>query len=77
MWVLLGAAFFIQESRHPEPILNLRLFTNHNVLLSMIIMIFVGIDFYGILAFLSLYFQDVIGDGPVIAGLRCVFKVLC
>ena len=70
--VLLAAAFIVQESRSPHPMLPLSLFAHRLFALTSLIGLLVNIAFYGLIFVLSLYFQRVNGLSPLQTGLAFV-----
>ncbi|ETO31678.1 exporter, partial [Reticulomyxa filosa] len=74
--VALFALFGLQEMRHSEPIINLRLFKIRNFAVTCLIMIFFGISMFGGFSFLPIFFQDICGDSAIISGLKLVPMVI-
>jgi len=72
MAIALLIAFILQELVHPLPIVNLKLFKNFNFALVMFMMFFAGMCILGGFAFLPVYFQNGLGDGALIAGLKLI-----
>ncbi len=69
---ILTALFILRESRAKEPILNLHLFKNRVVNVSMPVLFVIGASLFGSLVYVSLYFQIVNGLSPTNAGLHLV-----
>ncbi len=71
-WFALAAvllvAFFVIESRHPNPLLPLRVLLDRNRGGSYLIMLIVGIGMFAMFLFLGLYLQVVKGYTPIAAG---------
>lgn len=67
--VLGGAAFAAAESRVAHPMVPLRMFRSSVVAACVAIGFAINAAFYGIAFVLSLYFQRVLGEPPVTAGL--------
>ncbi len=63
------AAFLVVESRHPHPVVPLGLFRNAAVTIPVAAGSAFSFAFYGMLFVLSLYFQQLRGQSPLIAGL--------
>jgi EmrB/QacA subfamily drug resistance transporter len=55
--------FFMQEKRHPDPVISSDLLRVKNVLLANISAFLVGLIFYGAIAILPLYAEQVLGTG--------------
>jgi EmrB/QacA subfamily drug resistance transporter len=68
--VLLLCLFLIQESRAPEPLLPLRLFSEQVFRVGAVIMFVLGLAMFGTVAFLPLYLQVVDGVSATMSGLR-------
>lgn len=66
-FALLGAFLFI-ESRHPHPLVPLRLFKSRALTGANLIMVLVGSVMFSLFFFLSQYLQDVHGYSPLRAG---------
>lgn len=67
--VALIAAFVVWSFRPQHPLLDLRLFKNRNLTLSVITMFLFAIAFFGGLLLLPTYLQNVRGEGAFDAGL--------
>jgi EmrB/QacA subfamily drug resistance transporter len=67
--VVLLAAFLVIETRSPQPITPLHMFRNRNRSASYVIMLCLASALFGMFFFLTLFVQDVIGYGPMRAGL--------
>jgi len=67
--VLGGAAFVLAETRAAHPMVPLRMFRSNVVAACVAIGFAINAAFYGIAFVLSLYFQRVLGEPPVTAGL--------
>jgi len=72
MSVIFFFGFIFQELRHPQPILNLRLFRIHNFAVTCIVMLFFGMSMFGGFSFVPVYFQDVRGDSAIVSGLKLI-----
>ena len=66
---LLGA-FVWWESRVEQPMLPLGFFRNHVFTIANMIMLLVGFALFGVIFWMTLYFQNVLGYSPLEAGLR-------
>ena len=66
--VLLIAAFVAVESRHPHPLVPLRLFRSRALTGANLIMIMIGSAMFSVFFFLSQFLQDVQGYSPLGAG---------
>lgn len=78
--VVCGLCFFLllgEERRAPEPILRLALYRNRVVALGALGSGLIGMAMLGATAFLPLYFQLVLGQSPVEAGLMMAPQILC
>jgi MFS transporter, DHA2 family, methylenomycin A resistance protein len=64
------AAFAVAETRAAHPMVPLSLFRSRTVTVCVAIGFAVNIAFYGVIFVLSLYFQRVLGQSAVIAGLE-------
>ncbi len=60
--------FVVIESRHPHPLVPLRLFRSRNLTGANLIMIFVGSVMFSLFFFLSQYLQEVRGYSPLRTG---------
>jgi EmrB/QacA subfamily drug resistance transporter len=73
---LLGAAavltviFILVEQRHRSPLVPLHLFANRSISLGVVTLLLTFFALYGVLFFVSLFFQNVQGLDAVQAGLR-------
>jgi predicted MFS family arabinose efflux permease len=65
-----SAAFILVEQRTRAPLVPLHLFANRSITLGVITLMLTFFALYGVLFFLSLYFQNVQGLDAVQAGLR-------
>ena len=63
------AAFFVVESRSPSPMLQMRFFRNRTFAGANLLGLTISFGFFGIIFFLSLYFQNVQGYSPTRAGI--------
>jgi len=70
--VALLAAFLVIESRHPHPLMPLRLFRSRALTGANLIMITVGAVMFSLFFFLSQFLQDVQGYSPLRAGFAFV-----
>jgi EmrB/QacA subfamily drug resistance transporter len=66
--VVLVIAFLVVESRHPHPLVPLRLFRSKALTGANLIMVVIGSVMFGVFFFLSQYLQDVQGYSPLGAG---------
>ena len=66
--VLLLGAFVLIESRHPHPLMPLRLFRSRALTGANLIMVLIGSVMFSLFFFLSQYLQDVHGYSPLQAG---------
>jgi MFS transporter, DHA2 family, methylenomycin A resistance protein len=64
------AAFAVAEQRTAHPMVSLGLFRSRAVTVCVVIGFAVNVAFYGVIFVLSLYFQRVLGQSAVIAGLE-------
>jgi EmrB/QacA subfamily drug resistance transporter len=64
------AAFIVVEQRTAAPLVPLHLFDDRSITLGVITLLLTFFALYGVLFFVSLYFQNVQGLDPVQAGLR-------
>ena len=73
-FILAGAAlmvaFLIWESRHSEPMIPLGFFRITAFTTSCVVVALVGVGLFGIIYYLTLYFQNVQGFSPQEAGVR-------
>lgn len=76
MIVALGVAasaltglLLLQESRHPEPIISLEMFRQRLFAVAASGIALISMSLFGVMVFMSLYFQLVMGVEPYIAGL--------
>jgi EmrB/QacA subfamily drug resistance transporter len=67
---VLMAVFVLWESRHHDPMIPLDFFRRRAFSVSSIIVTLVGVGLFGIIYFLTLYFQNVKGYSPQEAGVR-------
>jgi len=67
--VLFGA-FVVQELRHPEPVIRFELYKIRNYTFSTIVMFLFGMAMFGGFTFVPFYFEDVLGNSAIIAGLK-------
>ena len=70
--VALLAIFLVLQLREKAPLMPLRLFRMRGVTGANIVMLLVGAVFFSMWYFLSLYVQDVLGYGPLRAGVAFV-----
>jgi len=70
--VLLGVFFYLQARVAQHPLVPLRLFRSRSVSGSNTVMFLVGAAFFSMWYFLSLYMQNVLGFGPLRAGMAFV-----
>ena len=61
-------AFVVYSFRPAHPLLDLRLFSNRNLTLSVVTMFLFAMAFFGGLLLVPTYFQEVRGESPVDAG---------
>ena len=66
--LLMVVAFVVYSFRPAHPLLDLRLFSNRNLTLSVITMFIFAMAFFGGLLLVPTYFQQVRGESPVDAG---------
>jgi EmrB/QacA subfamily drug resistance transporter len=66
--VIMGGAFLFIESRADEPILPFSLFKNRIVAISLLVIFLTGIGMFGIIIFVPLFFQGVLGTSATISG---------
>jgi EmrB/QacA subfamily drug resistance transporter len=66
--LLMVLAFVLYSFRPVHPLLDLRLFTNRNLTVSVITMFLFAMAFFGGLLLVPTYFQQVRGESPVDAG---------
>jgi MFS transporter, DHA2 family, multidrug resistance protein len=66
---VLGTAFVRRQRRLPEPLLDLRLFRNRAISVSLSVMLVTGVVMAGISLLSTIYLQVVIGLSPLAAGL--------
>ncbi len=66
--VVMLALFLIIESRSREPIIPLSLFRNRIVAISVVVIFLTGIDMFGIIIFIPLFFQGVLGATATASG---------
>ncbi|BCJ50589.1 MFS transporter [Actinoplanes sp. NBRC 14428] len=73
LFVTAGVALLVVaarvETRVPEPIIPLSIFTNRTVALTIAASVLVGVAMFGGTVFLSQYFQISLGKSPTVAGL--------
>lgn len=62
--------YVIQELRHPEPIVNIRLFRIRNLAAVGAIGLFFGICMFGGYPFIPIYFEDIRKDSAIWSGLK-------
>ena len=62
---LVLAAFFTYESRPAEPMIPYRIFTNKTGAIALLAALFHGIILFGVLFYIPIYFEGVIGDRPL------------
>jgi EmrB/QacA subfamily drug resistance transporter len=67
--VLILVAFALVERRAPEPVLPLWVFGRRLLLTTSLVSTFVGAALLGLTSYVPTYVQDVLGTGPVVAGL--------
>jgi EmrB/QacA subfamily drug resistance transporter len=67
--VVLLAVFLVSQTRAPSPLMPLSLFSSRSVSAANVVMLLLGVVFFSMWYFLSLYLQDVKGYGPLKAGL--------
>ncbi|MFD5087096.1 MFS transporter [Kitasatospora sp. NPDC058406] len=67
--VLLLGLFLLAERRHPSPLLPPRLFRTGQVAAANLLMVLLGSVWIALFYLLPLYQQQVLGDGPLAAGL--------
>jgi EmrB/QacA subfamily drug resistance transporter len=66
--LLMVGAFVVYSFRPAHPLLDLRLFRNRNLTLSVVTMFIFAMAFFGGLLLVPTYFQEVRGESPVDAG---------
>jgi MFS family permease len=64
------AAFILWESRQTDPMVPLDFFRSPAFTSSSIIVTLIGVGLFGVIYFLTLYFQNVQGYSPIEAGVR-------
>jgi EmrB/QacA subfamily drug resistance transporter len=64
----IGAVFLLWERRAADPIVNLNLFRNRNVAISVAGMFFVAFGFFGAVIFLPRWFQEIAGASATQSG---------
>jgi EmrB/QacA subfamily drug resistance transporter len=67
--VVILIAFVVSQTRVKAPLMPLSLFRNRSVTAADVTMLLLGVAFFSMWYFLSLYLQDVKGNGPLRAGL--------
>ncbi|HWA67973.1 MAG TPA: MFS transporter [Mycobacteriales bacterium] len=67
--VAILGAFVVTQTRVKAPLMPLNLFGNRSVTAADLTMLLLGVAFFSMWYFLSLYLQDVKGNGPLRAGL--------
>jgi EmrB/QacA subfamily drug resistance transporter len=67
---VLIALFVLWESRHSDPMVPLSFFKSPAFTSSSIIVTLIGVGLFGVIYFLTLYFQNVEGYSPIEAGVR-------
>ena len=67
--VAILVVFVVSQTRVKAPLMPLALFRNRSVTAADITMLLLGVAFFSMWYFLSLYLQDVKGNGPLRAGL--------
>ncbi|HUZ83491.1 MAG TPA: MFS transporter [Gaiellales bacterium] len=67
---VLLAAFVVWESRSPQPMLPLGFFRRRAFSSSSVVVMLVGFGLFGVIYFITLYFQNVKGYSPLQAGAR-------
>ena len=67
--LLIGFVFYSFKPKHP--LLDLSLFKDYNLTVSVITMLLFGAAFFGGLLLVPTYFQQVRGESPLMAGLLC------
>ena len=67
--VLTAAAFVAAELRHPEPLIRLRMFRNDGLRRGSALALLMGLWNGGEMLVLSLYFQEVLHESPLVTGL--------
>jgi EmrB/QacA subfamily drug resistance transporter len=67
--IALLASFVFVESRSSAPLMPLTLFRSRSVSVANVVMLFLGVAFFSMWYFLSLYLQDVHGFSPLKTGL--------
>ena len=70
--VLLIVAFVFQSFRPEHPLLDLRLFKNRNLTVSIITMFMFGAAFFGALLLVPTYFQQIRGESITMAGVLMI-----
>ena len=68
--VVLTALFVLRESRTPDPMLPLDFFRSRVFSVSAVVVALVGFAMFGVIYFITLYFQNVQGYSPMEAGVR-------
>lgn len=68
--LVLGACFVLVEKRARNPLLPLRLFTDRNVTIGLILSVMTFFALVGAMFFLLLFLQQINGDSPLDAGLH-------
>jgi len=66
--VIMCGAFLVVETRTEEPIIPLSLFKNRIVAISLLVIFLSGIGMFGIIIFVPLFFQGVLGVSATISG---------
>jgi MFS transporter, DHA2 family, methylenomycin A resistance protein len=67
--IVATVGFLLVEARSPHPMLPLGLFKNSTFSVAVVYGVIANLTYYGIIFVLSLYLQNVLGYGPVKAGL--------
>ena len=67
--IVAGAAFALAEARHPEPLIRLSMFRHAGLRRGSALALLMGLWNGGEMLVLSLYFQQVLHESPLVAGL--------
>ncbi len=67
--IVAGAAFALAEARHPEPLIRLGMFRHAGLRRGSALALLMGLWNGGEMLVLSLYFQQVLHESPLVAGL--------
>ena len=74
--LLMLTAFFMYESKQVEPMIPYRIFKNKTGILALLAALLHGIILFGVLFYIPIYFEGVIGDKPLRGAIEALASSL-